>query len=188
MLCNVSSEKTRALVPSSMRRRVFSALHRPYHPRVMAMLKHFNSRFLWPEMNMDVRKWDKTSPRSQRAKVSRHTKAPLVVSAFLHLWVMLYGSPEPTTTDLGHQFKSFAFSAVSIPRFKEDPHYRLPSRFQWHDRTISPLVVGRYYVCVQPRRSIRQSSNGSSWHLRRRKRRPTHISFRASPRFFIATK
>ena len=40
------------------------------------------------------------------------TTASTVVSAFLHRWVALYGSPETITTDRGQQFESSVFSAM----------------------------------------------------------------------------
>ena len=46
----------------------------PYtHPGIRA-----TSRFMWPSINTDVRRWAKTCIQCQRSKVQRHTSAPLV--------------------------------------------------------------------------------------------------------------
>ena len=59
------------------RRTVFKSLHDLSHPGVRATQKLITSRFVWPGINSDVRRWTRSCIQCQRAKVQRHPTAPL---------------------------------------------------------------------------------------------------------------
>ena len=64
-------------VPLSWRRIVFDSLHGLSHPGIRATQKLITSRFVWPGINSDVRRWTRSCIQCQRAKVQGHTKTPL---------------------------------------------------------------------------------------------------------------
>ena len=78
LVCDVSTGNPRPYVPAAFRRTVFNALHGLSHPGIRATQKLITSRYVWPSINSDVRRWTRTCMQCQRAKVQRHTSAPLV--------------------------------------------------------------------------------------------------------------
>ena len=77
LLCDTSTGQPRPLVPAAWRRRVFDTIHGLSHPGVKASAKLVGVRFVWPGLRKDVRAWAGSCVACQRAKVHRHTKAPL---------------------------------------------------------------------------------------------------------------
>ena len=77
LLCDVSTGNPRPWVPKEFRRAAFHTLHRLSHPGINATQKLIVSRFIWPKINADVRKWAKECLSCQKAKVHRHTFTPL---------------------------------------------------------------------------------------------------------------
>ena len=77
ILCDTSTGANRPLVPSDWRRPVFNSLHGLSHPGIRATQKLIASRYVWPGMNTDIRKWARCCIQCQRAKVQRHTITPL---------------------------------------------------------------------------------------------------------------
>ena len=65
------------MVPAGWRRRVFDTIHGLSHPGVKASTKLVGAKFVWPGLKKDVRAWASSCVACQRAKVQRHTKAPL---------------------------------------------------------------------------------------------------------------
>ena len=53
------------------------SLHGLSHPGIRATQKLITSRFVWPGINSDVRRWARSCIQCQRAKVQRHSSAPL---------------------------------------------------------------------------------------------------------------
>ena len=80
LYCDTSTGTQRPLVPLPWRRIVFDSLHGLSHPGIRATQKLITARFVWPGINADVRRWTRSCIQCQRAKVQRHTTAPL--SAF----------------------------------------------------------------------------------------------------------
>lgn len=79
-----------------MRRRIFDALHNMAHPSIRASMRLVATRYVWPGVNKDCRKWAKTCIPCQRAKISRHVKAPVGtftgdVGRFEHIHLDLIG-------------------------------------------------------------------------------------------------
>ena len=64
-------------MPKHFRRTIFNSFHSLSHPGIRATQKLITTRFVWPGINTDVRKWAKSCLECQRSKVQRHTTAPL---------------------------------------------------------------------------------------------------------------
>lgn len=77
LLCDISTGSPRPVVPSEWRRQVFDAIHGLSHPGVKASQRLVSAKFVWHGLKKDVRDWTNTCVECQRAKVHRHTKAPL---------------------------------------------------------------------------------------------------------------
>ena len=73
----MSTGVQRPYVPESFRRAIFDSLHSLSHPGIRATQSLVTSRFVWPSINIDVRKWARSCLQCQRAKIHRHTTAPL---------------------------------------------------------------------------------------------------------------
>ena len=77
LLCDVSTGRPRPMVPTGWRRQVFDAMHTLSHPGVRASVKLVGAKFVWPGLRKDVKQWAASCVACQRAKIHRHTKAPL---------------------------------------------------------------------------------------------------------------
>ncbi len=77
LLCDTSTGSQRLLVSLPWRRVVFDSLHGLSQPGIRATQKLITSRFVWPGINSDVRRWTRSCIQCQRAKIQRHTVAPL---------------------------------------------------------------------------------------------------------------
>ena len=78
LLCNVSTGRPRPIVPISWRRRVFDAIHGLSHPSIRATRKLVASKFIWHGLQKQVWLWTKKCVASQKAKIQRHVKAPII--------------------------------------------------------------------------------------------------------------
>ena len=101
IVCDVSTGTPRPYVPANFRRTVFDSLHSLSHPGIRATQRLVTARFVWPSINADVRRWARTCIQCQRAKVQRHTKAPLSTFAapdarFDHVHLDLVGPLPPS--------------------------------------------------------------------------------------------
>ncbi|BHF65921.1 hypothetical protein SprV_0200893500 [Sparganum proliferum] len=74
--CDLSTGHERPFVPATLRRQVFNALHNLSHPGVRTTVKLITDRFVWPNINRDVRPWTRSCLPCQRAKMHRHTITP----------------------------------------------------------------------------------------------------------------
>nr|VZI05873.1 unnamed protein product [Spirometra erinaceieuropaei] len=74
--CDLSTGHERPFVPATLRRHVFNGLHTLSHPGVRATVKLITDRFVWPNINRDVRRWTRSCLPCQRAKTHRHTITP----------------------------------------------------------------------------------------------------------------
>ncbi len=96
---------------------LFNSLHGMSHPGIRATQRLVNSRYVWPSMNLDVRRWARSCPRCQRSKIHRHSTTPLAhptsvsteyslvhclhpmgVSTFWHVLIVLHDGPVPDST------------------------------------------------------------------------------------------
>ena len=91
LLCDVSTGSPRPIIPTGWRRQVFDAIHGLSHPGSKASQRLVAAKFVWHGLKKDIRDWANTCLECQRAKVHRHTKAPLELSPFDHVNVDLFG-------------------------------------------------------------------------------------------------
>ena len=78
LFCDISTGIPRPFVPASLRKIVFDSLHSLSHPGVRATRHLITTRYVWPKMNKEINQWTKACPQCQRAKVTRHTNAPIL--------------------------------------------------------------------------------------------------------------
>ncbi|KAL7640064.1 UNVERIFIED_CONTAM: hypothetical protein RMT77_009478 [Armadillidium vulgare] len=101
LVCDTSTGSPRPLVPSSFRKQVFYSLNDLAHPGISATQKLVALRFVWPNMQSDLKTWARACLSCQRTKVHRHTKAPLGEflppgERFQHVHVDLVGPIPPS--------------------------------------------------------------------------------------------
>ena len=106
LLCDVSLATPRPVVPDAWRKRVFQTAHSLSHPGVKASVRLISGKFVWHGLKKDVRDWVRVCVMCQRAKVHRHTRAPLHEFAvperrFEHVNVDLVG-PLPYSQGFTH--------------------------------------------------------------------------------------
>ena len=77
LLCDLSTGQPRPLVPEGWRREVFEAVHGLSHPGRKASVRLVSQKFVWQGLKREVKAWVDSCVACQRAKVHRHTKAPL---------------------------------------------------------------------------------------------------------------
>ena len=77
LLCDMSTGVPRPYVPQQFRQTVFDSLHSLSHPSIRATQHLITSRYVWPNINKDVRKWTRCCIQCQKSKIQRHTTAPL---------------------------------------------------------------------------------------------------------------
>ena len=77
LVCDTSTANPRPYVPVSFRRQIFDHLHSVSHPGIRATQKLITERFIWPNMNKDVRNWTRSCIPCQKSKIQHHTVSPL---------------------------------------------------------------------------------------------------------------
>jgi cleavage and polyadenylation specificity factor subunit 1 len=77
LLCEHSTSTPRPVIPMTHRRKIFDALHAISHPGIRATLQLIKTRFYWPKITADIRKWVTQCLSCQRVKITRHTRSPL---------------------------------------------------------------------------------------------------------------
>ncbi|UYV61070.1 K02A2.6-like, partial [Cordylochernes scorpioides] len=75
--CDVTTNNYRPFIPIKFRMMVFRNFHELSHPGIKATTKQLTSRFIWPNMNKDIRKWAQACVNCQKCKVSIHTKSEI---------------------------------------------------------------------------------------------------------------
>ena len=73
ILCDVSTGIPRPYVPADFRRVIFDSLHCLSHPGIRATQRLITTRYVWPGIKSDVRRWARTCLKCQH----QHTAAPL---------------------------------------------------------------------------------------------------------------
>ena len=116
--CETSKKNHRPYLPAPVRRPYFESVHNLSHPGIRASRKLMADRFAWPEMNKDVARFVRECSGCQRAKVGRHTKAPIQPipmprGRFKHIHMDLVG-PLPIC-------KGFRYLLTTVDRFSRWP-------------------------------------------------------------------
>jgi hypothetical protein len=85
ILVDASSGMLRPLVPRQHRRRVFNAIHSLAHPGIRATRRLISSRFVWPRLTDDIKKWCSSCQACSAEKVTKqHTAAPQAIAVPSH--------------------------------------------------------------------------------------------------------
>ena len=122
VLCDITTDNPRPLVPPQFRRPIFDHLHSISHPGKRATLKLISSRFVWPNMNTDIRQWTQLCLSCQRSKVHRHTISspgtfPIPDGRFSHVHLDIVG-PSPPSSDFNYIFTAvdrFTRWPIAVP-------------------------------------------------------------------------
>ena len=84
------------IVPESMHKQVFDVFHSLSHPGIRATPSLIKERFVWPQMNSQIKDWVTTCVPCLTAKVQHHNKAPIKTfltpdHRFSHIHIDLIG-------------------------------------------------------------------------------------------------
>jgi len=74
LFCNVDLAHPRPFVPKSVRLHLFHKLHNLSHPGIKSSVKLIRDRYIWPNMERDIKNWCRECQECQSAKINRHTK------------------------------------------------------------------------------------------------------------------
>ncbi|GFW20838.1 uncharacterized protein K02A2.6 [Trichonephila clavipes] len=101
LYCDKSLETPRPFVPKNLRQVVFQNLHFLSHPGISATTNLISKRFFWPGMRKDIKNRVRACEKCQRAKVFKHTKAPLSTfglpdARFAHIHIDYIGPYPPS--------------------------------------------------------------------------------------------
>ena len=77
LVCDMSTGLPRPYVPSELCHTVFNTFHSLSHPDIRATQRLITARYVWPNINSDIRKWAQSCLKCQQSKVQRHTVTPL---------------------------------------------------------------------------------------------------------------
>lgn len=76
IVCDISTQVARPYVPPAFCRNVFDSLHSLSHPGIRATQHLITSRYVWPNIKRDARKWAQSCLHCQRTKITRHNHTP----------------------------------------------------------------------------------------------------------------
>jgi len=118
LICDTSTGTPRPFVPENFRRGIFDSLHGLAHPGIRATQKLLTTRYVWPGINSDARRWARACLQCQRSKIQRHTSAPLIPfptpdARFDRIHLDLVG-PLPSS-------KGYSYLLTAIDRFTRWP-------------------------------------------------------------------
>ncbi|GFT81654.1 transposon Tf2-11 polyprotein [Trichonephila clavipes] len=108
--------------PCILRRGLFNHLHNLSHPGIAASTKLICSRYVWPGMKCQIKKWVRCCESCQKSKIQRHTISPLGTlsvpdASFSHIHIDIVG---PLPQSEGHPYllpkiDSFSRGPEAIP-------------------------------------------------------------------------
>ena len=77
ILCDVSTDKVRPIIPEQFQKVVFDKIHNLAHSGIKATRNLLQRRFVWKNMKKNIRDWVKCCVSCQKDKIIRHNKSPL---------------------------------------------------------------------------------------------------------------
>ena len=77
LLCDMSTDRARPIVPAVWRRQIFNSIHVLSHPSVRTTRKLIASKFIWNGMQKQIGLWAKQCIACQSSKIHTHTQKPL---------------------------------------------------------------------------------------------------------------
>ena len=72
-----SNHGNRLYVPKTFRRHIFDTIHQVAHPGVKSSTKQISKKYFWPSMRKNIATWVRECLKCQKAKVHKHTHAPV---------------------------------------------------------------------------------------------------------------
>ncbi|UYV68418.1 hypothetical protein LAZ67_5004276 [Cordylochernes scorpioides] len=72
--CDISTNRIRPYIPEEFRINVFTSIHGLSHPGIKITVREVTSRYIWFNINKDIRNWTKGCINCQKSKITRHTK------------------------------------------------------------------------------------------------------------------
>ena len=109
VLCDVSTGRSRPLVPTTFRRKIFDVVHGLAHPSIRSIIKLIKAKFVWHTMVKDIRDcMARSCDACQRCKVQRHIRTdigtfPQPQRGFAHIHVDIVG-PLPVSNEFRYLF------------------------------------------------------------------------------------
>lgn len=77
VICSFFNNINRPIVPKTLREPLFHQIHNLAHLGLKSTLKLIRSKYFWPLMTTDIKKWCKYCLACQKSKITRHTKSPI---------------------------------------------------------------------------------------------------------------
>lgn len=100
LTCDTKTGQNRPFIPQPLRKKYFDHVHQLSHPGIRASRKLMAERYFWPRMYADIKQWTQACVHCQRAKVGKHTRAPLqefqAADKFEHVHIDIIG-PLPSS-------------------------------------------------------------------------------------------
>ena len=108
LYADISTNNIRPYIPEKYRYQIFQQMHNLSHPGIRASQKLISSKFIWSNINKDIRNWTRNCLKCQSSKINRHTKSPVgkfppTSSRFEHVHVDLVG-PFPSSNGYRYIF------------------------------------------------------------------------------------
>ena len=75
--CVVSLSYPRSFVSRPSRQAIFNSLHDLSHSGIKGSVRLMKSRFFWPNMERDIRKFARECTTCQKSKITRHTQTEI---------------------------------------------------------------------------------------------------------------